>query len=214
MKFNIFDLLLPRETKFYDFFQEQIKLLVSCCSLFREFAGKIGSISDEEVKKYVIRIKDIEHKGDKIEANIIDQLNQTFITPFDREDIHFLAVNIDRAIDILNSAANKIDIYNIKKMPEKILNFCDIASEISELLLTIMTSFQKKENVIPLITKSHDLETKADYLFHICLAELFHGDHSPIEIIKNKEIYEHLESVVDSVDFCAKIIRRIVIKQG
>lgn len=214
MKFNIFDLLLPRETKFYDFFIEQVDLLLEAGKIFRSISENYQKLNDDELKKEISKIKECEKKSDAVEVKIIRALDQTFITPFDREDIHTMTINIDKALDTLTSLSYKIEIYQIKTFPISIYNFSKLIVEISEILKNLFIEMEKKKDIDGLIRQMHDLEHKADYLFYISAGELFKEYTDPIEVIKLKEVYEFLENVVDSIDFIGKIVRRVMIKQG
>ncbi len=214
MSLKILDLLLPRETKFYVYFDKQLDILVKASLVFQELMLSIGEKQEHDIKAKVAEIKDLETQGDIVERQIIDELNKTFITPFDREDIHSMTVNIDRALDILNSSAHKIEMYHIRNSNLHINHFADIIVEICRDLKTLMKLFSSKENVDDTVAKIHQLENKADYLFHICMAELFNNQTNAVEIIKYKEVYEHLEEMTDCVDFIAKTIRGIIVKLG
>ncbi|HOW50407.1 MAG TPA: DUF47 family protein [bacterium] len=214
MKFNILDLLLPRETKFYDHFEEQADILIKAALVFHDLMTHLEKMPEHEIKQKIGEIKELETKGDTVEHKIIDDLSQTFITPFDREDIHAMAVNIDRALDILNSSVNKIDMYNIRKTPAHVIHFADIIVDMCKELRTLMGLFRAKGNVDETVAKIHQYENKADYLFHISMADLFNNNTNAVEIIKFKEVYEHLENLTDCVDYIAKTIRGIIVKLG
>jgi hypothetical protein len=214
MKLNIFDLLLPRETKFYGFLIEHTSALLECATALKELVRDIEGLAPTELKEKVNRINLIEKKGDAVEMKIIQELNNTFITPFDREDIHAMTMSIDRAMDIMNALSNKIDIYGMSRMPQNVLNFINLILEISNELKLLISKLEKRDGVEETIANIHTVENKADYLFHISMAELFQNSKDPIEVIKLKEVYELLEEVVDAVDYVGKIVRRITIKQG
>ena len=131
MGFNIFDLLLPRETKFFTYMEQQVGLLEKGCFTFKELVGKIETLSEDAIKKELLVIKDCESSGDVVERTIIEEFNKTFITPIDREDIHTLAINVDRALDILNSISRKIEIYQIRHVPANVWKFADIIVKIA-----------------------------------------------------------------------------------
>jgi uncharacterized protein len=214
MGFNIFDFLLPRETKFFDYMIQHVDCFYEAAFAFKELVYHMEDLKGDEVKKKIMIINDCEARGDDIERKIIDGLNATFITPLDREDIHTLAVHIDNAIDILNSITRKIEIYQIQKFPTNICKFADIIMHMSEMLKTLMQELKGKRNIEAISANMHKAENEADNLFHRCLAELFSSKKDPVEIIKFKEVYEHLESVVDSVDYIGKLVRGIIVKQG
>ena len=214
MKFNLLDLLLPRETKFYDYMGEQTEIFIKGCHVFKNLVANIESLSKEAIHAELKKINDFEQQGDDVEHKIINELHKTFITPLDREDIHSIAINLDKSLDILNSISRKIEIYGIYKVPVNVIKFADVIVEIALELRTLFASLKSKENVTPIVIKMHALENKADSLFYASVAELFSEKNSSADIIKFKEVYEHLESIVDSVDYIGKIIRGITIKQG
>jgi uncharacterized protein len=214
MGFNIFDVLLPRETKFFTYMDQQVEFLSISTAIFQELVINIDTLSDDQIKVKLVKIKECETKGDEVEHQIINALNKTFITPLDREDIHLLAYNIDRALDILNSISRKIEIYNIKEVPPNVCKFADIIVRINKQMEISVKTLRKKDDVDAVVNLMHELENEADELFHTSMAELFREKTNSIHIIKFKEFYEHLESVVDAIDYVGKLIRGIKVKQG
>ncbi|MFH0920420.1 MAG: DUF47 family protein [Fibrobacterota bacterium] len=214
MKFNPLDILLPRETKFYAFMNEQVDVFIEGSRAFKQLADNIQKLEDTVIRERVAAIKELEHQGDEVEHRIIDELHKTFITPIDREDIHSITIQIDRALDILNSTAQKFDIYLIRSVPPNVCKFADIIVEMALELRALMKALAAKANILPHVEKLHVLENTADHLFHWSMAELFDGSHNPIDIIKFKEIYEQLEGVTDAVDYVGKLVRGILVKLG
>ncbi|HUI92175.1 MAG TPA: DUF47 family protein [Chitinivibrionales bacterium] len=210
---NILDLLLPRETKFFNYMEQQVEFLIKGCQTFKELVGKIETMSEDAIKKELLVIKDCESKGDDVEHLIIEELDKTFITPIDREDIHTLAINVDRALDILNSISRKIEIYRIRQVPANVWKFADIIVKIAAQMKLAVCHLRNRKGIQDIAKQMHELEIQADELFHESMAELFNAK-DPIHIIKFKEVYEHLENVVDAVDYVGKIVRGIKVKQG
>jgi uncharacterized protein Yka (UPF0111/DUF47 family) len=213
MGFNIFDLLLPRETKFYKYMDQQVEYLVKGCMTFKDLVSKIETLSEDAIKKELMVIKDCESNGDIVEHIIIEELHKTFITPIDREDIHTLATNMDQALDVLNSISRKIEIYNIRQVPANVWKFADIIVKIALKMGEVVSMLKTHKSIESVVRDMHELENEADELFHVSMAELF-NEKDPIHIIKFKEMYEHLESVVDAIDYVGKLIRGIKVKQG
>jgi uncharacterized protein len=215
MRINLIDLLLPRETKFYHLLNEMGQLLVLSCHTFRDLVVKIDSLSDEEIKQRLSTIKDCEQKGDKLEVRILNELDQTFITPIDREDIQTMTLQLDKSLDILNGISRKIEMYNVKQMPQNVLKFADIITKIVDLAGELIHDLQAKKDVREKVERMHKLENDGDDQFHASMAELFSSEdkYQTIEMTKFKEIYEHLESVIDSIDYFGKLIRGIRMKQ-
>jgi uncharacterized protein Yka (UPF0111/DUF47 family) len=214
MKFSLLDILLPRETKFFDYLSQQVDVLTEGGRLFRDLVTRLDSLSNEEVRKFLDDIKDCEKRGDDVERMIIEELHETFITPIDREDIHTMAINIDRALDILYSVARKIDIYSIHHVPPNVCRFAEIVVEISVEMGMLIPALRARKDITAITKRMHALENKADDLFHQSMAELFQDNKDPIDVIRLKELYEHLEAVVDTSDYIGKLVRGVVVKQG
>ncbi|MBF0117776.1 MAG: DUF47 family protein [Desulfobacterales bacterium] len=214
MGFNILDLLLPRETKFFDYMLKEAEIFLDGCRIFQQLINKIEELSEDEIKKMVWEVKQKELEGDRLERTIIDELNKTFITPLDREDIHLIVTNLDKSLDILNSLSRKLQIYKIRKVPPNVSKFVFIIVNITEQMISCLKFLETKKEVLSCIENMHVLENEADELFHRSMAELFLKEEDTLHILKFKEVYEQLESVVDSVDYIGKLVRGIKVKQG
>ena len=214
MKLNLLDLLLPRETKFYDHFNEQAMILVNASHKLKEMINGISTFDDDELKKRINEIKECEQHGDKIERVVLEDLNSTFITPFDREDIHHLSGNIDMAIDKIYSMAHKLDIYVVKSVPTNVISFAGIISDMAVELQKCIALFKTSKKIEDFVKSVHKYENNADFLFSISIAELFRDHKDAIEVVKLKDIYTDLENITDQIDFVGKLLRRIVIKMG
>jgi hypothetical protein len=211
MALKLLDLLLPREVAFFKYFNDQISLFCDACESFKRLVSEVGNLTPEEIHILVIGIKQYESNEDELEMVILNKLNDTFITPIDREDIHHLVVSIGNSMDILNDVAQKIEKYQIRKVPRNILQFVEIIIAVSRELKSLINSLQKKKDLLPYIKKVHVLENEADALIHTSMAELFQTN-DPIYIIKFKDMYEHLEQIINSMDDIAKLIRGITVK--
>jgi uncharacterized protein len=216
MGIRIIDLLLPRETKFFDLLSQLSDHLTMGCSIFRDLLVKIETMSEDEIKKHVLIVKDCEQKSDDCKGEIMDALWRTFITPIDREDIHTLAINMERTLDILNGTSRKIEIFNIRKIPVSACTFANIIVDIAKLQSELVHGLRKKEDVRDKVEAMHSLEHQADDLYHSSIAGLYNGEerYQTVENMKFKEFYEHLEAVVDSIDYIGKLIHGIRMKQG
>jgi uncharacterized protein Yka (UPF0111/DUF47 family) len=216
MKFNILDLLLPRETKFFNYLNQMSDLIVDSSNALNDLVVHIESLSEDEIKKRLYAIRDYEQKGDSVEEIIIEELGRTFITPLDREDIHTLAMNMDLVLDILKGVSRKIEFYNMRKMPLNICKFSEIIASSAKLQSDLVHELHSRKQVRKKVDSLHHLEKQADDLFHNCMADLFGKDdnYQTIEMTKLKELYELLEEVVDSIDFVGKLVRGIKMKHG
>jgi uncharacterized protein len=210
---KILDLLLPREVAFFKYMNEQVDVFCQACQDFRDMVNDISKLSEDEIHLKVSKIGELEMQGDQRERFIIRELHRTFITPLDREDIHSIVISIDKSLDILNDVSLKFEIYRIRTLPINVMKFANIIVDISIDLKRLINNLESKKDLPLLLKKMHRLENDGDQLFRMSMAELFTGKN-PIEIIKFKEIYEHLEDVVNSVEYIAKLVRGIMVKQG
>lgn len=215
MQFRLFDLLLPRETQFYTYMHQMADVLVEAAVVFKEFIADFDKMKETDIHWNLTRIKDCELKGDAVEAKIINELHKTFITPLDREDIHSIAIGIDRGLDILNSISQKIEVYNIRKFPPNVTAFAELIVDIARQIKPLLNALEKKKDIDAIVDKIHTIENKADYLFHLSMADLFsNNNYSAVDVIRLKDIYEHMESCVDSLDYIGKLVRGVLVKMG
>jgi len=192
---------------------DQAANFLSACELFHTFMSTIGEMDDITIHKNVSGIKNFELRGDEIERLIIEELNATFITPMDREDIHMIALNLDQCMDSLNTIAQRIEIYSVRTVPVNVVRFCVLIVDIASELNRLIQALKSKKDMTSILKRMHMLENEADTLFHTSIAGLFQTQ-DPIEIIKFKELYEQLEYAVDRVDHIGKVVRGIMVKQG
>lgn len=214
MKFNLLDILLPRETKFFGYLDEQVNALVEAANAFKDMVLVLDRMSDEEFRRRIAGIKELERKGDEFEQKIIDELHKTFITPLDREDIHTITITIDKALDILNSISSKFEAYRVRGNQTNIHKFAELIVEMALELKDLFKTLSRKGDILAHVDKLHTLENRADHLFHEVMGELFDGQHAPVEVIKYKEVYEYLEGVTDCIDYVGKLVRGVQVKQG
>lgn len=213
MKFNILDLLLPRETKFYTMLSKQAEILLNAGQEFRLLVTNLQALSNDSVLKNLVTIREFEKSGYKIERAVTEELDKTFITPLDREDINRISMQMATTLDLINSVSRKLEVYGIHEMPSSVLTFCDILVGISKENTRLISALEDRKDIPQIIRLMHEFEKRGDDTFHQGMAKLFEST-SPIEIIKFKEVYEGLEDIIDSVDEVGKIIRGIMIKLG
>ena len=227
MRFNFLDLLLPRETKFFDLFVEHASCLLSGGKRLRVLASELSAareaVSDpvadelarrEAMKSALASIKEIERSADKVEERINRALEESFITPFDREDIHLVASFVDNSVDAVKALAVKLDIYGVLELPPRFEEFADIILDCSASLIEAFERMKKRSSPNAQVKIISEAERKADLLFSIVIGDLFKSEKTAVEIIKEKEVYEGLEEVVNRIDSAAKLLRSVTIKQG
>lgn len=198
---------IPRDEKFYDLFSEQAENIY-------EAAQKLVALLEDfrDVEKRVTEIKFVEHKGDQLTHGLVMRLNQTFITPFDREDIHALSSALDDVLDLLDGVAGRLVTYKVSAIPPGARQIAKVILHGTEILRQAISQLQKPANILEYCQQLKHLEEDADRIKADCVARLFENSIDPIEVIKWKEIYEVLEATTDKVEDVANVLESIVLK--
>jgi len=201
--------LIPKDTKFFDLFAE-------LSTAMNEGARLLQSILQDphDLEKRVDEVQAIEHRGDKATHAIITKLNQTFITPFDREDIHRLASSLDDVLDFVNVAATRLSMYKILEPPVASAELAGILVLQTEELARGVSMLEKNNGVLLHCDEINRLEDQADHVSRKAIASLFEREKDPIQLIKIKELYEVLETATDKAEDAANVLEAIVLKSA
>ncbi len=169
----------------------------------------------EDVKKSVDELTDLEHEGDTITHQIMEQLHRTFVTPFDREDIATLAHTLDDVIDFIYAAATRMLIYKIDHPTPRAKELADIivqaTAEVKEAIPQLRNRAELKK-VLPRCVEIHRLENVADALYRSAVTELFDETTDMAQVIKWREIYEHMESATDRCEDVSNVLEGVALK--
>jgi predicted phosphate transport protein (TIGR00153 family) len=205
--------LTPKEPKFFPLLKQMSEVAIKASELMHEFAGNYNHSTAAEYWK---KIKAQEKIGDRLSNQIFDELNTTFITPFDREDINALANRLDDVTDRINSCAKRIVIYNPKALPECALELTKLIYEsaicINKAVDELDVLKKNTKNIIKYCTELHDIENKADDVYENFIISLFEKEKDGIELMKVKEIMNDLEKATDVAEYVGKIIKTIIVK--
>jgi len=210
---TFFKKFTPKEPKFFPLLKGIVEVMKNASDLMIEFIDKGTAENSED---FYNKIKTEERKGDALSNKIFDELNTTFITPFDREDIHHLATRMDDVTDFINSAAKRIFLYKPKQMPPGAKELAIIIKEGAVTLEKAINELdilkKSRKRVSEYCTELHVLENKADDIFNQFLINLFENQHDSVELIKQKEIMYELEKATDTTESVGKIIKTIIVK--
>ena len=212
---KILKFFVPKDHSFYPLFEEDIKNLVRAAELLKLM---LSSTDHEEQEKYHKEIKEVEHQGDIITDKAYEQLNKSFITPFDREDIHELTAHIDDVVDSINGVSRRICLYKPKRLMPVYKQMADMAYE-AALQLQIMIHYlvdaaANKAEIAAACQKVTEIEHKVDEYYYEAVAELFDKETDPAELLKNNKIMEILERIVDEEEDVTDVVRAILIKMA
>ena len=202
--------LLPREEKFFDLFDEFTAILTRAADLFLDLVENFDQLKDRTAK-----LRWEEHAGDEVIERIIKALDRTFITPFDREDIHTLATSLDDILDNIEETGHRLEAFRIGKPTEAAVSLVRIVRECCihiEAALKLCRTMKKVEEIQRHLREISQLENKADQIYRETDSRLFADPPELLELIKWRELYGWLEETVDACKDVANTISEIVIK--
>jgi predicted phosphate transport protein (TIGR00153 family) len=201
--------IIPRETKFFDLFEEMATNVTDGARVLRGILQNF-----DNVEAQVEKIKEIEHRGDDMTHAVITKLNQTFITPFDREDIHKLASSLDDVLDFVNAAGQRLVLYKISGATPAAAELAGLIVRQSEELTKAVSLLEKNKHVLEHCVEINRLEDEADSVCRAAIADLFENEKDPIALIKMKELYEVLEMATDKAEDAANVLEAVVLKSA
>lgn len=203
---------LPREQIFFDLFEESAKNMVEAAALFAELLNEWDNVEER-----VHHITGLEHEGDNITHRIIAQLNRTFVTPIDREDIAALANRLDDVVDFIEDAAVAILIYQIHQPTQRAKELADILARATVEVSKAIPCLRRRDQLcyIPQhCIEINRLENWADAVLRSALAELFRDNVDLADVIKWREIYQQTEIATDRCEDVADILEGVMIKRA
>jgi len=208
----MFGRFLPRETSFFDFFEQHAALTVEGA---REFASITATGANIPTKAR--RIKEIEHEADVITHRCVETLHKTFITPIERGDIYRLISRMDDVMDFIEAATERLTLYELTEMTPEVRDLADVLVRSCEQVRTALQGMRDMKNADPILKACLDvnrLENDADGILRSAVARLFKEEKDPIAIIKWKEVYENLENATDRCEDVANTIEGVVLENA
>ncbi|HUI09562.1 MAG TPA: DUF47 family protein [Bacteroidota bacterium] len=207
--------LLPKDDSFFILFERDAENLLTAAGTFRDMMS--DRISKEERAQKIRKIEELEHKGDEITHQIFKALGTTFITPFDREDIHILASKLDDILDFIQGAATRIVLYRVDRISPEAERLAQLVYEaVVELHKAIgrLRDLRNADAINESLVRINSMENEADDLFERAIASLFETCHDPIQLIKLKELLVSLETATDQCEDAANAIESILVKHA
>jgi len=209
---NVLRVLLPRHDNFFLLFERDAANLMEAGAVLQE---AVQLNSNHERAERIARIETLEHQGDEITHDIFRELGASFISPFDREDIHILATALDDVLDYIQGTAKRMTLYEIEQFPQEGIALAKTLKEaINELVsaIPLLRDMANKERVLNACVRINSLENQADDIFEHAIADLFKRSADPLEIIKIKEILVGLETATDKCEDAANALESIILK--
>jgi predicted phosphate transport protein (TIGR00153 family) len=204
--------LMPREQKFFDLFEESARNINEAARALKEMVD-----TWQFIDSWVAEITEMEHRGDTITHQVISLLHRTFVTPFDREDIALLAHTMDDIIDFIHAAADSMFIYKITSPTQRAKELADVivlgAAEMEKAVAGLRKRSEFK-NMLERCVEMNRLENVADRIYRAAIAELFDNTADMAQVIKWREIYEHMESATDRCEDVANVLEGVALKHA
>ena len=199
--------LIPKDTSFFQMFSAMSdNLIAGAQTLVDLFADY------KDVDKKIDEVRRIEREGDELTHAILTKLNQTFITPFDREDIHQLASKLDDVLDFINASGARLVMYRITAPPAAAGELAKIILMQCQELQKAVSLMQKNGNILGHCVEINRLENEADMVSQQAIARLFEYEKDPTNLIKVKELLEFLERATDKAEDVANVLETVVLK--
>jgi uncharacterized protein len=201
-----------RQFNFFALFDEQVGHAVAAASFFKEVVAQ-DRVSEEMLSK----MAHIEHQGDDVAHTIIEQLNKTFITPFDREDIHALTMQLDDVTDMINNIVSRLKVYDITGVNKNLVEFAAVIEQSVQAVARAVKGLRHVKNVREVFdacVEVNRLENVGDVMRDRMLMELFTAAKDPIMVIKWKDIYQEAETVLDVCEDVVHVVDSIMVKQA
>lgn len=204
--------LKPQNERFFDYFEDSAEAICEASHILKAFFENQG-----DPAMNLDRINEVEHHGDRIYLKTIERINSSFITPFDREDILKLAQELNRVLDHIQGTMEKVVIYKAGQPEEKyVLEMVNVLGEAAEEIKTSVVCLRdirtNHRDIIESCEKIRAFEHDGDDLYRAGIARLFEKTDNVVEIIKWKEIYEHLETTLDYCESVSNVIKGVAVK--
>lgn len=209
---SIMKIFMPKDRVFYTLFEQVADTM-----------SKMGRVLKEVVKEpdfdrragLISQIEDLEHVNDDFTHQIFTELGRNFITPFDREDIHYLATSLDDVCDYIFATAKKINFYKVNPNDQGIQKMADLIEQASEQVRAAvheLRNMRDMRKITEALVKVNSIENQADDIFDLSIERLFETEPDAKEVIKKREIYQVMEIVTDKCEDAANVIESIIIK--
>ncbi len=199
----------PVDATFYDLFTQLANQLVQGAALLAEM---LGDGSDR--KRIAERMREEEHRADEATHDIIRRVNQTFVTPFDREDIYALASGLDDIMDFMEETVDLVLLYEVGNLPNELADQVEVIQRCATLTADTMPRLQTMKNLEEFWIEINRLENAGDKSYRRILVKLFSGEFEALEVLKLKDIVDSLEHAVDAFEKVANTIEQIAVKES
>jgi predicted phosphate transport protein (TIGR00153 family) len=201
--------LTPREDSFYTFFTQAAANLVTGADLLTQMMT-----NGNDRAALAEQLKDVEHASDEVTHEVFKQLNSSFITPFDREDIYQLGSTLDDVMDAMEAAGDLVLLYGLEQLPAEIEQIVDVLARCARVTAEAMPRLKSMKDLEEYWIEANRLENEADQAYRRLLKRLFSGEYDALTVLKLKEVGDMLEEAADAFEHVANAVETIVVKES
>lgn len=201
--------LTPKDSSFYDLFTASAANLVDATAVLGDFVH--DNTRREELGR---RLRDLEHTGDNHTHAVFRQLNSSFVTPFDREDIYRLASNLDDVMDAIEAAADLVVLTGLGTLPAEMGQQVALLQRCAQVTAESMPRLRSLKGLSDYWIEVNRLENEADKLYRRLLSRLYSGEFDALEVLKLKEVADQLEEAADAFEHVAHVVETIAVKES
>lgn len=205
-------IFMPKNKVFYELFEKVSENAAKMATLLRNI---VGEPDFDKRASIILQVEDLEHANDELTHNIFTELGRNFITPFDREDIHYLATSLDDIADYIYAAAKKINFYRVNPNDTGMQKFAELIEQGAQqvkIAVTELRDMKNMRNITEALVKINSIENQADDIFDFSIEKLFATEDDAKEVIKKREIYQVMEIITDKCEDASNVIESIIIK--
>jgi uncharacterized protein len=200
--------IFKKDDKFFKIFGEMTVHIIEAAEILTTMVNAPAA----DASSLAVKIKDLEHKGDELTHHVIEELNKTFITPIDREDIHDLGSALDDVLDLIDNVAARIVLFRISEPIHGVPEICSVLLSQTKEIGAAVSDLKNNDRVVEHCIEINRLENDADRHFQTAMGWLFENVKDPIEVIKRKEIIETIEAATDMAEDVANVLESIIVK--
>ena len=201
--------LVPRDEGFYPLFSQATENLAEAARRLRDLIDDVG-----EAPAHQTRVIECERRGDEMLREILLRLNSSFVTPFDREDIHALAMQVDDVVDDIHSAGELVVLHAVDKPLAEMRELVDILIEAAERAVAVMSKLSRLKGLDEELAAIDRLESEADTIYRRSVARLFSGEFEALDVLRLNDVVEEIEKAVNGIENIADIVESIVLKHA
>lgn len=205
-------IFMPKNKIFYELFE---KVATNVEKMGSQLRDVVAEPDFDKRASIIAQIEDLEHANDELTHHLFTELGRNFITPFDREDIHYLATSLDDIADYIYASAKKINFYKVNPNDIGLQKFSELIEQASQqvkIAVFELRDMKNMRNITEALVKINSIENQADDIFDFSIERLFETESDAKEVIKKREIYQVMEIVTDKCEDASNVIESIIIK--